>query len=85
MVAPMITITIKGLSKEAHRELKKRAVTHGRSLNREAIAVLESSVRSVPVDTQAMLTRVRAVRDSMQFKGKPLDIEKIIREDRDRR
>ncbi len=46
----MITITIKGISKEAHRELKRRAATHGRSLNTEAIAVLESSVRSVPVD-----------------------------------
>jgi plasmid stability protein len=42
----MITITIKGISKEAHRELKRRAVTHGRSLNTEAIAVLESSVRN---------------------------------------
>ena len=81
----MITITIKGLSKEAHQALKKRAVTHGRSLNTEAIAVLESSVRSVPVDTQALLARVRATRAAVKFKGKPLDIEKIIRTDRDRR
>ncbi|HEY5042082.1 MAG TPA: Arc family DNA-binding protein [Verrucomicrobiae bacterium] len=79
----MITITIKGLSKEAHRELKKRAVTHGRSLNTEAIAVLESSVRSVPVDTQALLARARATRAAMKFKGKPLDIVKLIRQDRD--
>jgi plasmid stability protein len=58
----MITITIKGLSKEAHRELKKRAVTHGRSLNTEAIAVLEASVRSQPVDPQELLLRLRAMR-----------------------
>ena len=81
----MITITIKGLSKEAHRELKKRAATHGRSLNTEAIAVLESSVRSTPVDAAAVIARARAVRDSMKFKGKPLDIVKLIRQDRDRR
>jgi len=81
----MITITIKGISKEAHRELKRRAVTHGRSLNTEAIAVLESSVRSTPVDTQALLVRVRARRDTMKFKGKPLDITKLIRQDRDSR
>ena len=81
----MITITIKGLSKEAHQALKKRAATHGRSLNTEAIAVLESSVRSVPVDTQALIERARAVRATMKFKGKPLDIVKLIREDRDRR
>ena len=73
----MITITIKGISKEAHRELKRRAVTHGRSLNTEAIAVLESSVRSTPVDTQALLARVRARRDTMKFKGKSLDIETL--------
>ena len=79
----MITITIKGISKEAHRELKRRAVTHGRSLNTEAIAVLESSVRSAPVDTQALLARVRARRDTMKFKGKSLDITKLIRQDRD--
>jgi plasmid stability protein len=79
----MITITIKGISKEAHRELKRRAVTHGRSLNTEAIAVLESSVRSTPVDTQALLTRVRARRDTMKFKGKSLDITRLIRQDRD--
>lgn len=81
----MITITIKGLSKEAHRELKKRAAAHGRSLNTEAIAVLESSVRSVPVDTQALLARARARRDVMKLKGKPLDIVKLIRQSRDRR
>jgi len=81
----MITITIKGLSKEAHRELKKRAATHGRSLNTEAIAVLESSVRSQPVDAAAMLARMRATRNSVEIKGRPLDIVKLIRQDRDRR
>ncbi len=81
----MITITIKGLSKEAHQALKKRAATHGRSLNTEAIAVLESSVRSTPVDPQALLARVRAARAAMKFTGKPLDVVKLIRQDRDRR
>ncbi len=81
----MITITIKGLSKEAHQALKKRAATHGRSLNTEAIAVLESSVRSQPVDAAALIARARAVRDTMQFKGGPLNVAKIIREGRDRR
>ncbi len=58
----MITLTIKGISKAAHRELKKRAATHGRSLNTEAIAVLEASVRSTPVDAKALLQRMRAMR-----------------------
>ena len=51
----MITITIKGLSKEAHLSLKKLALTHGRSLNMEAISVLESSLRSMPVDAQRLI------------------------------
>jgi plasmid stability protein len=81
----MITITLKGIPKETHRELKKRAAAHGRSLNREAIMVLETGVRSVPVDTQALLARVRARREAVKFKGKPLDIVKLIRQDRDSR
>jgi plasmid stability protein len=81
----MITITIKGLSKEAHQALKKRAATHGRSLNTEAIAVLEASVRSTPVDPHVLIARARAVRATMRFTGKPLDIAKLIRQDRDSR
>ena len=79
----MITITIKGLSKEAHQALKKRAATHGRSLNTEAIAVLESSVRSVPVDTQALLARARAVRATMKFRATAAQIDRWKREGRE--
>jgi plasmid stability protein len=81
----MITITIKGLSKEAHQALKKRAATHGRSLNTEAIAVLESSVRSQPVDTAALIARAREARATMKFTVRARDLNKIIREGRDRR
>ena len=81
----MITITIKGISKEAHRELKRRAVTHGRSLNTEAIAVLESSVRSTPVNAQDLIARARAARAAMKFKTTAAEINRIIREGRDHR
>ena len=67
----MITITIKGLSKEAHLALKKRAATHGRSLNTEAIAVLEASVRSTPVDAGAVIARARAVPQLAEVPGDP--------------
>ena len=79
----MITITIKGLSKQAHLALKKRAVTHGRSLNTEAIAVLESSVRSVPVDAQALIARAQAVRATMKFKVSAAQIDRWKREGRE--
>jgi len=70
----MITITIKGLSKETHQALKKRAVTHGRSLNTEAIAVLEASVRSTPVNVQEVIARARSVRSMMKFKATAAEI-----------
>ena len=78
----MITITIKGLSKEAHQALKKRAATHGRSLNTEAIAVLEASVRSQPVDTNAMLARMQAIRPKPKMKVSAERIQQFIREGR---
>jgi plasmid stability protein len=79
----MITITIKGIPKETHRELKKRAAAHGRSLNTEAIAVLESSVRSVPVDSAALIARARAVRATMKFKATAAQIDRWKREGRE--
>jgi plasmid stability protein len=81
----MITITIKGLSKEAHLALKRRAATQGRSLNTEAIAVLEASVRSTPVNAQEMIARAQAARANMQFKTTSSKINRLIRERRDRR
>lgn len=78
----MITLTIKGISKTAHRELKKRAATHGRSLNTEAIAVLEASVRCTPVDAQDFLRRLRAVRPKMKDGNSAARIDQFKREGR---
>jgi plasmid stability protein len=81
----MITITIKGLSKAAHQALKKRAATHGRSLNTEAIAVLEASVCSTPVNALEMIARARAARAAMPFKTTSSNLNRLIRQGRDRR
>lgn len=81
----MITITIKGLSRAAHQALKKRAATHGRSLNTEAIAVLEASVRSTPVNAQEVIARAQAARATMPFKTTSAQLNRLIREGRDRR
>ena len=78
----MITITIKGIPRETHRELKKRAAAHGRSLNTEAIAVLESSVRSVPVDVEGVIRRARAARATMKFVATDAEISRFKREGR---
>jgi hypothetical protein len=78
----MITITIKGLSKETHRELKRRAATQGRSLNTEAIAVLEASVRSRPLDVEGILRRARAARATMKWVATAGQIDRFKREGR---
>jgi plasmid stability protein len=75
----MITITIKGLSKTAHQALKKRAATHGRSLNTEAIAVLEASVHSTPTEAGAVIQRAREFRNSLQFRATPAEVKRFQR------
>jgi plasmid stability protein len=78
----MITITIKGIPKETHRELKKRAAAHGRSLNTEAIAVLEASVRSQPVEAEGIIQRARQFRNSLKFKVTAADLKRFKEEGR---
>ena len=78
----MITITIKGIPRETHRELKKRAAAHGRSLNTEAIAVLESSVRSQPVEAEGIIQRARQFRNSLKFKVTAADLKRFKEEGR---
>jgi len=78
----MITLTIKGISKTAHRELKKRAARHGRSLNTEAIAVLEASVQSRPADVKGMIARAQAARATMKFTARAAQLDRFKREGR---
>jgi plasmid stability protein len=73
----MITITIKGLSKEAHQALKQRAATQGRSLNTEAIAVLEASVHSTAVDSSVVIQRARQFRNSLKFRVTPAAVKRL--------
>ena len=79
----MITITIKGIPRETHRELKKRAAAHGRSLNTEAIAVLESGVRSVPVEAEGIIQRARQFRNSLRFRVTAADLKRFKEEGRE--
>jgi antitoxin FitA len=73
----MITITIKGISKQAHRELKRRAAAHRRSLNNEAIAVLEASVRSQPAEVEEIIQKARKFRSSLKFLVTPGDLKRF--------
>jgi plasmid stability protein len=61
----MSTITIKDIPPSVHRALKARAKAHGRSLNREIIAVLESTLHGSHIDASAIGERARSVRKTM--------------------
>ena len=61
----MSTITIKNIPPAVHRTLKSRAKTHGRSLNKEVITTLETSLHGVPIDATAIGEHARAVRETM--------------------
>ena len=58
----MATLTIKNVPEPLVRRLKRQAVSHRRSLNAEVISCLETTVQAAPVDADALLARMRAVR-----------------------
>lgn len=58
----MATLTLKNVPDPLVRRLKRQATLHRRSLNLEVIACLEAAAQSVPIDVDAMLARVRALR-----------------------
>jgi plasmid stability protein len=64
----MITITIKGIPKQTHRELKKRAAAHRRSLNSEVIYVLESSLGDLLDQAMSIRRSQKSVKKSTRRK-----------------
>jgi plasmid stability protein len=63
MESSMATLTLKDVPADLHRKLKARAEQNGRSLNREVIESLEASFADAPVDVEAELAEIRALRD----------------------
>lgn len=76
----MPAITLKSLPTSLHRSLKARAARHQRSLNQEAIAILQEAVRtSRPIDVEALLTETRRARQALQFTIQPAAIDRLKR------
>jgi antitoxin FitA len=61
----MPTITLKNIPEDLHRELKKRAEEHHRSLNKEIIATLKMTTDAThafnTTDLEASVRRARAL------------------------
>lgn len=73
----MNTITIKDIPLAVHRRLKSRAKEHGRSLNKEVIYTLESSLHSERIDTATIKTHAKAVREIMDVYLTPDDLNEL--------
>lgn len=65
MVLTMITMTLKDMPRSVHVALKQRAKRHGRSLNKEALACLESVVAPTRVDVNALMIELRQHRATL--------------------
>jgi antitoxin FitA len=83
MVAQMPTITLKGLPRSLHRELKNRAKAHHRSLNGEVLATLQGATnQSHRVEPAALIREARAVRKKFKRQVSPAQIRAWIRRGR---
>ena len=59
----MASITLKNIPAELHRELKKRAEEHHRSLNKEILVTLKGATsKTHRVDMKALIREARAAR-----------------------
>lgn len=76
----MPSLTIKNLPAGLYERLKVAAERGHRSLNSEVIHRLEQSVGRAPVDAEALLARVRAVRERGSL---PYLTDDALREARD--
>lgn len=66
----MATLTLKNVPDDLHRQLKARAERNHRSLNREAIRLLEQSVTSdLPSATDEAGERAEAFRKELAAEG----------------
>jgi plasmid stability protein len=79
----MPTITLKNIPADLHRELKKRAEEHHRSLNREVLATLRSVTNQTRrVEPVALIREARAARKKFKRRVSPAQIKAWIRRGR---
>ena len=79
----MATITLKNIPAELHRELKKRAEEHHRSLNREIIATLKNATSgAIRLDPTKLEESVREARSLFRRQITAREIDRWKREGR---
>jgi plasmid stability protein len=59
----MPTLTIRGMPPELHEKLKKRAERHRRSMNNEAITILERALKPSCMSAEEAIARAKELND----------------------
>jgi len=79
----MATITLKNIPADLHRELKKRAEEHHRSLNKEVLATLRNVTnQSRRVEPAELIREARTARKKFKRQVSPAEIKAWIRRGR---
>jgi len=79
----MATITLKNIPADLHRELKKRAEEHHRSLNKEVLATLRNITnQSRRVEPAELIREARTARKKFKRQVSPAEIKAWIRRGR---
>jgi len=77
------TITLKNIPADLHRQLKKRAEEHHRSLNKEIIATLKSATGgTIPLDPTKLEESVRRARSLFRRPITAREVDRWKREGR---
>ena len=78
-----MTITLKNIPADLHRELKKRAEENHRSLNKEVLATLRNVTnQSRRVEPTELIREARAARKKFKRQVSPAEIKAWIRHGR---
>lgn len=77
-----MNITLKEIPEDLHHKLRQRAETHGRSLNKEVINILEMMVNPVRKSSQDLLKQISDRRAKMAYIVKEKELKDIIEEGR---
>jgi plasmid stability protein len=77
------TLTLKNIPDDVYERLKAEAGANRRSLNGQAIVLLESALKRAHVDVHARLARARALRSAVAgVRFRPGDIDTLKRRGR---
>jgi plasmid stability protein len=80
----MATLTLKNLPDAVLERLRRQAARQNRSVNREAIVILETAVQpATPVDAEARLAQIQRVR--ITPRGGPITAAYVARAKREGR